>query len=321
MKTMSLFFFAGVLMWQAAFASGASPWTDPVKAAAEYPDFLIQGEYTGNVEGKPVGLQAAALDGGQFLVSVYRGGLPGEGWDRSPIASQSMTRDALKQKLAGLKRVERVSKTMGRKAPEGASIFFAGENKMAFVKGAVREGVLWPPAATTQAVGDFEMHLEFRLPFKPNVPLSHQDRGNSGIYIYDNYECQIIDSFALDLVKENNPIKLHSDSKQWCGALYTFKLPDVPMVYPPLQWQTYDIDFTAPVFVDGKKTKNARITLIHNGVKVHDNVELPKGTGAGASRPEKAAGTINFQDHGNPVAFRNVWIKAKQAAPAPAGAE
>lgn len=297
------------LSLSAAEKTAVSIWTDPQKAAEEHPDFLLQGEYVGEVDGKPIGLQAADMDKGKFLVSVYQGGLPGDGWDKSKIDSKLLERDALKEKVKGLKRVERASKTMGRMAPDGAMVVFAGE-KTDLVKGTITDGLLWPPAATTKNVGSFEMHLEFRLPFKPAVPPSNQDRGNSGVYIFNSYECQIIDSFALDFVKENNPFKLSSDSKQWCGCLYTFKLADIHMVYPPLQWQTYDIEFTAAVFTDGKKTKNARITVFHNGVKIHNDVELPKGTGAGGTRPEVPEGPILFQGHGNPVAFRNIWIKA-----------
>lgn len=286
-------------------------WTDPAKAAEEHPDFLIQGEYAGEAGGKKIGLQAADMDKGKFLVSVYQGGLPGDGWDTSKIDSQVMERDALKKKLEGLKRVERVSKTMGKKPPEGALVIFAGE-KTDLVKGTIKDGLLWPPAQTTKDVGSFEMHLEFRLPFKPGRLPSNQDRGNSGVYIFNNYECQVLDSFALDLNKENCPFKPESDSKQWCGCLYKFKLADLNMAYPPLRWQTYDIEFTAPVFEGGKKVKNARITAYLNGVKIHNDVELPKGTGAGGGRPEKPKSTIIFQGHGNPVAYRNIWLKERK---------
>ncbi len=295
---------------QAAPAGKPGVWVDPEKAAVEHPDFLLQGEYAGDLDGKKAGLQVTDMDQGKFLVAEYQGGLPGAGWDKTKINSVVMDRGALKKKTEGLKRVERVSPATGRKAPDGALVVFAGE-KTDLVKGVIKDGLLWPPAATTTNIGSFEMHLEFRIPFKPATPPSNQDRGNSGIYIFDNYECQVIDSFALDFVKENNPLKLQSDNKQWCGALYTFKLPDLNMAFPPLQWQTYDIDFTAPEFTNGKKTKNARISLIHNGVKVHDDIELPKGTGGGGKRPEKPRSIITFQDHGNPVAFRNIWIKAK----------
>ena len=84
------------------------------------------------------------------------------------------------------------------------------------------------------------------------------------------------------------------------------------MCLPPLTWQTYDIEFTAARFgKDGAKTSDAVITVLHNGVKIHDAVKLPKGTGIGGTRPEGAEGPIIFQGHGNPVAFRNIWILRK----------
>lgn len=285
-------------------------WTDPQKAVAEHPDFLIQGEYSGKMDGKPVGVQAADIDNGKFLVTVYPGGLPGDGWDQSKIDAKLLDRDDLKKLVKEMKRVERESPTLGKPAPDGAVVVFSGEKKEG-VAGKISDGVLWAGSRTTKPVGSFTMHLEFRLPFKPSRMPSSQDRGNSGVYIFNNYECQVLDSFALDLDEKNNPFKVQSRNKQWCGSFYMFKLPDVPMVFPPLRWQTYDIDFTAPVFEGGEKVKNARITVRHNGVLIHDDVEMPKGTGAGGKRPEKEKGTINFQGHGNPVAFRNIWIVEK----------
>jgi hypothetical protein len=80
------------------------------------------------------------------------------------------------------------------------------------------------------------------------------------------------------------------------------------MCYPPLAWQTYDIDFTAAKYDDaGKKIENARATVKHNGVVIHDNVELKQGTpGRDPEGPEKNG--VFLQDHGNPVAFRNIWV-------------
>ena len=303
------------LLFGCVVADGASKkpgklWTDPEKAAAEHPDFLIQGEYTGKRDGAVVGVQAADRDNGKFLVSVYQGGLPGDGWDKSKIDAKMLSRDELKKLVKGMKRVERKSPTLGKQAPEGAMVVFDGKaNKN--VAGKVEKGLIWAGSRTTKPVGSFKMHLEFRSPFKPSRMPSSQDRGNSGVYIYNNYECQVLDSFALDLDEKNNPFKTQSRNKQWCGSFYMFKLPDVPMVFPPLRWQTYDIDFTAPVFEGDQKVKNARITVRHNGVVIHDDVEMPKGTGAGGKRPEKEKGIINFQGHGNPVAFRNIWILEK----------
>ncbi|MBG86687.1 MAG: hypothetical protein CMO80_07280 [Verrucomicrobiales bacterium] len=255
-------------------------------------------------------MQAAALDKGEFLVSVYQGGLPGAGWDKTKIDARQMSRSELKDLVKGMNRIERESDTLGMKAPEGAMVVFDGEANDN-VKGKIADGLLWAGSKSTKPVGGFKMHLEFRLPYKPSRLPSSQDRGNSGVYIYDNYECQVLDSFALDLVEANNPFKVQSRNKQWCGSFYMFKTPDVSMVFPPLRWQTYDIDFTAPVFDGDKKVKNARITVRHNGVLIHDDVELPKGTGAGGRRPEKERGIINLQGHGNPVAFRNIWILEK----------
>src|SRR5690606_11797652 len=84
--------------------------------------------------------------------------------------------------------------------------------------------------------------------------------------------------------------------------------PDVNMALPPLVWQTYDIWFTAAKFNEaGEKTDNARITVWHNGVPVHDNRSIPTKTGAGQAETDKPL-PIHFQNHGNPVHFRNLWI-------------
>lgn len=281
-------------------------WTDAKKAAAAHQDFKLQGEYT--VEG--VGLQAADLGEGMFHVLTYTGGLPGAGWNGEKIKVEKLGREDLQARVADMKRVERKSPTLGKKAPDGAIVVFDGEQTEHF-KGKVENGVLWSGAETTTPTGDFTMHLEFRLPFKPARNLSSQDRGNSGVYIFNNYELQVIDTFGLDFDTENNAVETESLNSQWCASLYKFKTPDEPMAYPPLQWQTYDIDFTAPKFEGDKKVKNARITLKHNGVIVHDDVELENGTGAGGKRPEKAESVIFFQDHGNPVAFRNIWMVKK----------
>ena len=152
------------------------------------------------------------------------------------------------------------------------------------------------------------MHLEFIMPYKPHRNPSNQDKGNSGIYIYNNYEVQVLDSFGLDYTAKEFPFKTNSQPFQWCGCLYKMKMADYNVCLPALRWQTYDIEFTAPVFEGDKKVKNAILTVYHNGVKIHDKVELEKGTGAGARRKQLARGPIIFQDHGNPTRFRNVWL-------------
>lgn len=282
-------------------------WTDPEKAAAENPAFSLQGEYQGGGVEEGIGIQVADINDGKFLLTKYTAGLPGAGWDGKGIESKVVTTDELKEELAHVNRVERESPTMGAKPPEGAIVVFDGK-QTDHVKGEIKDGLLWAGSQSTTKVGDFTAHLEFRLPYKPGRMPSSQDRGNSGVYIFNNYETQVLDSFALPLDAEKVPFKVQSDPKQWCGSFYKTKLPDTPMCFPPLRWQTYDIEFTAPKFEGDKKIKNARITVKQNGVLIHDDVELQKGTGAGGSRPEKEKDIINLQGHGNPVAFRNFWI-------------
>ena len=97
-----------------------------------------------------------------------------------------------------------------------------------------------------------------------------------------------------------------------CGGIYSIKDPDLNMCFPPLQWQTYDIDFTAAKYdKDGKKTANARITVRHNGVLIHDNVELPKRTTASPLAEGPEPGFLHLQDHSNPLRFRNIWVVKK----------
>ena len=141
---------------------------------------------------------------------------------------------------------------------------------------------------------DFKMHIEFKTPQLP-PEVKGQGRGNSGVYIQRRYEVQILDSFGL-APKFND-----------CASLYRFRAPDQNVCKMPGQWQSFDMIFHAAQFDGNTKTKNARITLWHNGTLVHDNVELENKTGAG--RPEgPKPGPILLQDHGNEISFRNIWV-------------
>jgi hypothetical protein len=147
------------------------------------------------------------------------------------------------------------------------------------------------------AFGDHSLHVEFRTPFMPES--RGQARGNSGVYVQGRYEVQVLDSFGLE----------GADNE--CGGIYKQSRPNVNMCFPPLSWQTYDIDFTAAKYDDaGKKTANARITVKHNGVVIHDNLELTASTpGYRPEGPGKLG--LFLQNHGNPVAFRNIWAVDK----------
>jgi hypothetical protein len=109
----------------------------------------------------------------------------------------------------------------------------------------------------------------------------------------------VLDSFGLD-GKDNE-----------CGGIYSIAEPKVNMCLPPLVWQTYDIDFTAARYDgDGKKIKNARVTILHNGVRIHEDLEITHGT-PGHSGEGPGDEHLYLQDHGNPVVFRNIWVVKK----------
>jgi hypothetical protein len=192
----------------------------------------------------------------------------------------------------------RHSPTEGIKAPAGAIVLFDGTSEAAWAGGHMDERhLLAAGPKTKQQFTNYTLHAEFLLPFKPLG--RGQDRGNSGVYMQDRYEVQVLDSFGLK--GENNE----------CGGIYSQIKPALNMCYPPLTWQTYDIDFTAAKFDDtGKKVKNAVITVKHNGVIIHDAVEI-KGPTGGGKKEDPSGGSIQLQGHGNPVFYRNVWIVPK----------
>ncbi|MBM3498567.1 MAG: DUF1080 domain-containing protein [Armatimonadetes bacterium] len=144
---------------------------------------------------------------------------------------------------------------------------------------------------TKRTFGDHELHLEFRTPFEPDA--RGQGRGNSGVYLQGRYEVQVLDSYGLE-GRDNE-----------CGGMYSVKAPDVNMCAPPLQWQTYDVEFRAERVDAAGNRENPRMTVYHNGVLIHDDVEItvpstPGGLGE--------AGGLLLQDHGNRLRFRNIWV-------------
>lgn len=212
-----------------------------------------------------------------------------------------------------LQKVERLSPTLGQEPPEGAVVLFDGKNFDQWVYAQKNEGqpVQWkllngamevvpgtPDIVSKQKFTDFELHVEFRTPFMPTV--IGENRGNSGVYLQGRYEVQVLDSYGL----EGRDIE--------CGGIYEVSRPRVNMCAPPMQWQTYDITFHAPRFDEnGNKTGNARLTVLHNGVKIHDNIEIPEPTGSARDRVGEDVsqpGGISLQEHDSRVQYRNIWL-------------
>lgn len=193
-----------------------------------------------------------------------------------------------------LKRVRRNPPSLGKKSPEGAVVLIDGKSFDEMTRGkdpewqAGDDGSIQVPkggmSSKRQFDGSFDLHVEFMCPLMPAA--KGQGRGNSGCYLPNGDEIQVLDSFGMDTYKGGG-----------CGGLYGFKDPDAFDLFslaslPPLEWQTYDVEYRV---AEGK----ARLTVLHNGVKIHDAVELPKAA---------KKGSFHFQDHGNPVRYRNIWL-------------
>lgn len=148
---------------------------------------------------------------------------------------------------------------------------------------------------TRQEFGDFQLHVEFWLP-KLTEP---GGRANSGVYLQGIYEVQVLDSYDVET------------PQNWdCGGIYSVAAPLVNACRPPEHWQSFDIVFRAAKLAeDGSLVSPARITVLHNGVLVQENTEVRQATAAGISEQISEKGPIMLQDHGNPVRFRNIWIR------------
>lgn len=145
--------------------------------------------------------------------------------------------------------------------------------------------------------GDCRVHVEF---FCPGVPEAFpgQGKGNSGVYLQNAYEIQILESFGRE------------PESHLCGGLYSIKRPDTNAEKPAKEWQAFDIDYKATQFSpDGHKTRNAFITVYLNGTLIHKDVEIPYPTADHMQPDPKPPGSIALQEHGVPVRFRNVWVQ------------
>ena len=262
-------------------------WTEDGKPALKF-------SMTGKAEGKTVALVGKAGD------VEWKGVLEGG----KTLAAES------KEGKIKLAFTVRRSPTEGQKPPAGAVVLLPFEEGQAPSTDAwagmdgkpcpwirldssavqVRGGNV----QTKKSFGNVKLHVEFRVPYMPAA--RGQGRGNSGVYLQSRYEVQVLDSFGLE-PKDNE-----------CGGIYSVGAPKAVASLPPGRWQTYDITFTAPEVADGKITKPAVITVMHNGIKIHENVKIDHVTTAGVGGPIVAPAPLMLQDHGNPVQFRNVWI-------------
>jgi hypothetical protein len=221
-----------------------------------------------------------------------------------------------------LRRVERKSPTLGKAPPQGAIILLDGKDfsRVVRVNGADirpgkeaigKDGSIQVPQGGMNSrpmfTGSLDLHVEFLIPFMPSA--HGQGRGNSGVYLPNGDEIQVLDSFGEPTYRGGG-----------CGGVYAYEDPDAMEIIdslkekhvpecnftlasaPPLQWQTYDIEYRVET-KDGKLAAKPRVTVYHNGIKIHENYETHGGN---VGQPPK--GRLHFQDHGNPVRFRNIWV-------------
>jgi Domain of Unknown Function (DUF1080) len=309
------------------------------------------GQFT---NGGKLGAQVISLGKSSFQAVLLVGGLPGDGWDGQtkmlldgkrdgavasflpvkgkrrynatkaeefmatskfpPPGHADCTATIMDGMLRGntedgkgfqLKKTIRTSPTMGLKSPSGALVLFDGTSTDELKGGRLDKvhGILHTDGkdvSTKRKLRDFALHVEFMVAYRPDF--RGQQRGNSGVYLVNQYEVQILDSFGLE------------GKKNECGSIYEQAAPRVHMCLPPLQWQTYDIDFTNAIQDgEGKKLKNARVTVRHNAVVIHDDVEIAGKTGINSrNEPEGTPGILLLQGHGNPTQFRNVWVVQRE---------
>jgi hypothetical protein len=204
--------------------------------------------------------------------------------------------------------------------PSDAIVLFDGENTSEWISEKDGGKVKWNVEngymevvrktggiRTKKSFGNCQLHIEWRTPEDIDPAITDQKRSNSGVFLMDRYELQVLDSYTKNNYEDN---KTYADGQ--AAAIYGQHPPIVNACRSPGKWQSYDISFLRPLFDEnGKLVRKARITVLHNGVVVHNNLEIEGTTHhkrkAGYKPHEK--GHIRLQDHGNPVRFRNIWIR------------
>ena len=197
-----------------------------------------------------------------------------------------------------LSRVVRPSPTLGAPPPEDAIVLFDGDDfdewqgsgggpvTWTLVDGAMQVTPKTNSLETKRTFTDMHLHLEFRSPYSPGNP--HQFYGNSGVFFPGGHEVQVLSSYGSEGMKNE------------CGGIYFVAPPLVNMCRAPLEWQTYDVVFFAET-----DESPARITVRHNGILIHDDLELP--------RNGQREGRFWLQDHHNQVQYRNIWVAAPES--------
>ena len=222
------------------------------------------------------------------------------------LTSCSLAQDP--EYLTGIKWPEPPIVTPGENCgdpPSDAIVLFDGKDLSAWENGEswkIEDGVAIVQGGditTKQSFGDCQLHVEWSAPVPPTG--SSQGRGNSGVYLMDRYELQVLDSYDNETYYDGQ-----------ASAIYKQTPPMVNATRPPGEWNTYDIIWTAPKFKDdGSLESPAYITVLHNGVLTLNHFALLGNTPYREPPKYEKHGKlpIHLQDHGNPVRYRNIWVR------------
>jgi len=294
---------AGNVEWKASYAAGAIKGTCGAAAALEPKRVELRRveRKSPTLGKKPPQGAVVLLDGKTFTEMVRGGGRPWyvdemskEGWAVWEVPIRAI-----------VARQPAQWPTKDNVIPEGWALG-KDRRRVDTVVGIGEDGSIRVPGGGMYSRRDFEgsfkLHVEFLCPLMPRA--HSQGRANSGVYLPNGTEIQVLDSFGDATYTGGG-----------CGGLYGHKDPDTMEAIqltpgkpafkfslaslPPLAWQTYDIEYRVQRDAKGKPTGKPRVTVLHNGIKIHDNVEL---------RNNARRGRFHFQHHGNPVRYRNIWV-------------